>query len=85
MVNKRKRTRTRKRASTSGAKPNIVVKHPGRVRKYMMQKYGKKAFQPDGDIKMAYLNQAEKSTKNKSLREALGLAKVFERWSNRRK
>lgn len=83
MVNKRRKSTTR-RASQSGSN-KIVVKHPGRVRHYMMQKYGKKAFQSDGDIKMAYLNQAEKSTKNKSLREALGLAKVFERWSNRRR
>jgi hypothetical protein len=85
MVNKRKKSATRRKASTSGAKPNIVIKHPGRVRDYMKRKYGKKAFQPDGDLKMSYLNQAEKSTNNKSLRESLGLAKVFERWANRRK
>ncbi len=79
MVNKRRKT------TKKIAKQKIVVEHPGRVKHYMMEKYGKKAFQPDGDLKMNYLNQAEKSTKNKSLKEALGLAKVFEKWSNRRR
>ena len=51
-----------------------AVKRPGRVRRYMMRKYGKRAFTKSGEIKMSCLRRAAKETKNRSLRSALLLA-----------
>jgi len=51
-----------------------AVKRPGRVKRYMKRKYGKKAFTKSGEIKMSYLRKAAKETKNRSLRSALLLA-----------
>jgi hypothetical protein len=51
-----------------------AVKRPGRVRRYMKRKYGKRAFTKSGEIKMSYLRRAAKETKNRSLRSALLLA-----------
>ena len=84
MVNKRKKSTTRRRASTSGGKPNIVIKHPGRVRDYMKRKYGKKAFEANGDINPVYIQKAENQTKSKSMWKALNLAKVMEKWRKRK-
>jgi hypothetical protein len=52
----------------------IAVKRPGRVKRYMKRRYGKKAFTKTGEIKMSYLRKAVKETKNRSLRSALLLA-----------
>ena len=35
-----------------------AIKHPGRVRRYIMHEYGEDCFTEDGDIKMSCLNQA---------------------------
>lgn len=51
----------------------------GRVRKYIMRKYGKKAFKNDGDLKVSYINKAIQETNNKSLQDALRLAKTFKK------
>jgi len=51
-----------------------AVKRPGRVKRYMKRKYGKKAFTKSGEIKMSYLRKAAKETKNRSLKSALLLA-----------
>ena len=51
-----------------------AIKRPGRVRRYMMRKYGKRAFTKSGEIKVSYLRRAIKETKNRSLKSALILA-----------
>ena len=40
------------------AKFKNLIRHPGRVRRYLMRKYGQIAFNPDGTIKLKYLNMA---------------------------
>ncbi len=50
-----------------------------RVRNYLKRKYGNKAFTKDGKIKISYLYMAEKSTKDKSLKDAINLAIKFKR------
>lgn len=35
-----------------------AIKHPGRVIRYLAKRYGGKAFLPNGNIRMAYLNRA---------------------------
>jgi len=59
-----------------------AIKRPGRVRRVMRLWYGEKAFNPDGTIKMEYLNKAierAKKIKNLSLLRALYLAKTLKR------
>jgi hypothetical protein len=51
-----------------------AVKRPGRVKRYMMRRYGKRAFTKSGEIKTSYLRKAAKKTKSRSLRSALLLA-----------
>lgn len=51
----------------------------GRVRRYIMRKYGKKAFKENGDLKISYINKAIQETNNKSLQDALRMAKTFKR------
>jgi hypothetical protein len=51
-----------------------AIKHPGRVRRYMKHRYGKKAFTKSGEIKTSYLRKAAKETKSRSMRSALLLA-----------
>jgi hypothetical protein len=51
-----------------------AIKRPGRVRRYMMRKYGKKAFTKKGTVKVAYLKRAVKEVKDRSLKSALLLA-----------
>ena len=51
----------------------------GRVTRYIMRKYGKKAFKDNGDLKISYINKAIQETNNKSLQDALRLAKTFKR------
>ncbi|WP_202981404.1 hypothetical protein [Sulfolobus sp. E11-6] len=43
-----------------------AIKHKGRVHRYLIRLYGKKAFTRDGDIKMSYLNKAIKHVKKRS-------------------
>jgi hypothetical protein len=68
------RRRTRRRSRRDRFWIQRVVKRPGRVRRYMMRRYGKRAFTKSGEIKMSYLRKAAKETKNRSLRSALLLA-----------
>ena len=59
-----------------------VVKRKGRVKKYLMRVYGKRAFTEKGTIKTKYLNMAIKRVKkagNRSLLSALLLAKRLKR------
>ena len=64
-----------------------AVKRPGRVHRYLMRLYGRKAFTKDGDIKMEYLDKAIKHVKKakmskerkRSLLSALLLAKRLKR------
>ncbi len=60
-----------------------AVRRKGRVHRYLMRLYGKKAFTKNGDIKMKYLNMAIRHVKHarmpkerrRSLLSALYLAK----------
>ncbi|ACZ35721.1 VP2-like protein [Sulfolobus spindle-shaped virus 6] len=65
-----------------------AVKKKGRVHRYLMKLYGKRAFTKDGDIKIEYLNKAIRHVKRtyskgseerKSLLSALLLAKRLKR------
>jgi hypothetical protein len=51
-----------------------AVKRPGRIKRYIKRKYGKKAFTKTGKIKINYLHKAIKETKNCNLKNALLLA-----------
>jgi len=62
-----------------------AIRRPGRVRRYMMRKYGRKAFTKSGEIKQSYINRAikeiksrPKSRRNTSLLRALYLARRLE-------
>jgi hypothetical protein len=68
------RRKMRKRSRKNKFWIQGVVKRPGRVKRYMKRRYGKKAFTKTGEIKMSYLRKAAKETKNRSLRSALLLA-----------
>jgi len=62
----------------------VAVKRPGRVRRYLRRKYGKRAFTKRGTIKVEYLNRAIASLKRRSRRpkgllNALYLAKRLKR------
>jgi hypothetical protein len=52
----------------------IEIKRPGRVREYMLRKYGTEAFFKDGTLKVTYLRKALKECKNNSLKKAIRLA-----------
>ncbi|CAA30204.1 hypothetical protein [Saccharolobus shibatae] len=64
-----------------------AIKRPGRVHRYLMRLYGKRAFTKDGDIKASYLDKAIKHVKKakipkekkRSLLSALLLAKRLKR------
>jgi hypothetical protein len=59
-----------------------AIKRPGRVRRVMREWYGEKAFNPDGTIKIKYLNKAIEKAKrinNLSLLRALYLAKTLKK------
>jgi hypothetical protein len=59
-----------------------AIKRPGRVRRVIKMWYGEKAFNPDGTIKMEYLNKAIERAKrinNLSLLRALYLAKTLKK------
>ena len=60
-----------------------AIKRPGRVRSYMMRRYGKRAFTKSGTVKMKYLKRAAMETKNRSLRSALLLAIRLKRMRRR--
>jgi hypothetical protein len=68
------RRRSRRRSRRDKFWIQRVVKRPGRVKRYMKRRYGKRAFTKSGEIKMSYLRRAAKETKNRSLRSALLLA-----------
>lgn len=51
----------------------------GRVKKYVKRQYGNKAFTKDGDLKQSYLSKAEKKAKQKSLKDAISMAKTLKR------
>ena len=62
-----------------------AIKRPGRVRKYIRRKYGRKAFTKDGEIKQQYIHKAIRELKErppsrrpKGLLQALQLAKRLE-------
>ena len=65
-----------------------VVHHEGRIKNYMLKKYGTQAFNKDGTLKITYLEKAKrevvKKTNNKSLISALTLAIRLKRMSKRR-
>ena len=65
---------TRRKGVRRGRWIQRAIKRPGRVRKYMMRKYGKKAFTKSGEIKTSYLRRAAKETNNRSLKSALLLS-----------
>ncbi len=50
-----------------------------RIRNYLKRKYGNKAFTKDGNIKMKYLHTAEKTARDRSLKDALNLAIRFKK------
>ena len=41
-----------------------AIKRPGRLQEYMRRKYGRKAFNKDGTIKVSYIKKAIKEAKN---------------------
>jgi hypothetical protein len=62
-----------------------AVKRPGRVRRYLVRRYGRRALTKDGEINHRYLLRAIRDLKNrpksrrpKGLLAALQLAKRFE-------
>ena len=69
-----------------------AIKRKGRVHRYLMRLYGKRAFTKDGDIKTEYINKAIRhvkktypkgSEKRKSLLSALYLARRLKRMHKR--
>jgi hypothetical protein len=64
-----------------------AIKRHGRIHKYVMKVYGKRAFTRDGKIKMTYINRAIERVKKeklpkeekRSLLSALYLAKRLKR------
>jgi len=61
-----------------------AIKRPGRVKKYLLRIYGRKALTKSGEIKHSYLLKAirrvKRRGKNTSLLRALYLAKNLEYW-----
>jgi len=56
-----------------------AVKKPGRVTRYLRQKYGDAAFTKDGKIKLAYIRKAIADCRDPSLKKALLLAIKFKK------
>ena len=62
-----------------------AIKRPGRVRRYLMRVYGKRAFTRDGEIRQKYVNMAIRRIKSgrgrnvRGLLQALYLARRLER------
>ena len=63
-----------------------AIKHPGRVRRYLLRKFGRKALTKDGEVKDQYVRKAIKELKErppskrpKGLLNALYLALRLER------
>ena len=65
-----------------------VVRHEGRVKTYMLRRYGPQAFNKNGTMKITYLERAKseavRKTNNKSLISALALAIRLKKMSKRR-
>lgn len=57
----------------------------GRVKKYMHNKYGSKAFNRNGTLKVSFLKAAQKSTDNKSMKKALTAAITLKGLARRRR
>lgn len=62
-----------------------AIKRPGRVRRYLLRRYGEKALTKNGELKHRYvlkaireLKERPKSQRPKGLLQALHLAKRFE-------
>ena len=62
-----------------------AIRHPGRVKKYLSRKYGRKAFTASGEVKQQYVYKAIRGLKSrpqsarpKGLLNALQLAKRLE-------
>ena len=69
-----------------------AIKRPGRVKRYLLRVYGRKAFTKDGEVKQQYVYKAIRRLKRlppsrrpKGLLNALHLAKRLERLSKRKK
>jgi len=66
-----------------------AIKRPGRVKRYLLRVYGRRAFTKSGEIKQLYLLKAIRRIKYgkgmnvKGLLQALYLAKKLERYSKR--
>jgi len=85
MARRRRKTRRGRRRRSRKRWIQHAIKRPGRVRRYMMRKYGSEAFTKDGEIKQSYINKAikeiksrPKSKRNTSLLRALYLARRLE-------
>jgi len=64
-----------------------AIQRPGRVRRYIMRVYGKKAFDSKGRIKPKYLDLAEKRAEksgNRSLEQAIILAKRLKKMAKKK-
>ena len=64
-----------------------AIRRPGRVKRYLARKYGRKAFTKDGEVKQEYVHKAIRDLKMrprrkrpKGLLSALQLAKRMERF-----
>lgn len=55
----------------------------GRVERYIKREYGKKGFTKEGNLKLSYLNKAEKKARSKSLKDAINLAKTLKKIKRR--
>jgi hypothetical protein len=57
----------------------INKKNKGKLRDYMKSKYGKKAFDTNGNIKHEYLNIAYRNTNDKKIKKRITFAKNMEK------
>lgn len=87
------RKRVRRKGGRGDRWIQSAIKRPGRVRRYMMRKYGTKAFTKDGEIKASYIDREMRRIKKsgggvhgreKSLYSALALAKRLKRMRKKR-
>lgn len=68
-----------------------AIKREGRVRNYLLETYGGKAFTSDGKIKMEYLDKAIKRIESregrdvKDLLKALRAAKTLKKMARKRR
>jgi hypothetical protein len=60
-------------------KMNFENLKKNRVRNYIKEKYGKKGFTKEGNLKLFTLLKALKNTKNESLKKAINLAINFKK------